>query len=121
MDSAVLSQQIDRDISMLEAKLAEFKAARRVVRDKLAENEVTNSGDMAGLHFAAAAAIILNERDNAWTDYKLIVEEAARRGFNNRSRSTKNLRDTCYHILHRRDQQFEWDGIKVRLQASATE
>jgi hypothetical protein len=121
MDSTVLSKQIDQDISMHEAKLAELKAARRVVRALLAGNAATNGGDMVGFHFADAAAKILNERNNAWMDYKVIVDEAVRRGFNNRSRSTKNLRDTCYHILHRRDEQFEWDGVKVRLKASARE
>ncbi len=121
MDSAVLSQQIDHDISIHEARLADLKAARRVLREKLAGNAATNGGDLVGFHFADAAAKILNERSNAWVDYKLIVDEAVRRGFNNRSRSTRNLRDTCYHILHRRGGQFEWDGVKVRLKPTATE
>jgi hypothetical protein len=119
MDSAVLSQQIDREIGVYEAKLADLKAARRVFRELA--GSATNGGDMAGLHFAEAARKILNERNNAWMDYKVIVDEAVSRGFNNRSKTTKNVRDTCYHILHRRDDRFEWDGVRVRLKASATE
>jgi hypothetical protein len=121
MDAAVLSQQIDQDINIHEAKLAELKAARRVVRAMLAGNAVQNAGDMAGFHFAEAAEMILNERGNASTDYKVIVAEAVRRGFNNRARSTKSVRDTCYHTLHRQKEKFEWDGVKVRLKATSTE
>jgi len=74
-----------------------------------------STGEMAGLRIAEAAERVLADRAGQWVDYKEIPKEATKRGFQNRSRNEKSLRDSFYHTMHRNSTKFEWSGTKVRL------
>lgn len=116
MDDLELLQQ---KAKKYRSKLADIEVAIRVILEERIGTPAQNAGDMVGLGIDEAAEKILSERDNAWTDYKVIVEEAVRRGFNNQSKPTKNLRDTCYQTFRRRKEKFEREGFMIRLKVLA--
>lgn len=128
-------RQLERKIKMYRSKLADLEVAVRVIRRELEGDAIPDQlpsgdipsfaakdptpGELSGLRIVEAAKRILADQAGGWMDYKDVVKEARRRGFQNRSKSDKNLRDSFHHTMHRHEGIFEWQGTKVKLKQQA--